>query len=70
MQQVITKEVETMSKALSFLTGAWCCYCFMIGSYGGAVALLLIYALIAFDPFEPHKNKKGTTAASSHTQTK
>lgn len=57
-----------MSKALSFLTGAWCCYCFMIHSYGGAVALLLIYALIAFDPFEPHKSKKDTTATNSRAQ--
>jgi hypothetical protein len=40
----------------------------MIGSYGGAIVLLLAYVLIAFDPFEPHKNKKGTTAANSRTQ--
>lgn len=59
-----------MSKAISFVIGAWTCYCAMIGSYGGAVALLLIYSLIAFDPFEPHKSKKGTTAANSRTQTK
>ena len=59
-----------MSKALSFLTGAWCCYCATIGSFGGAIVLLIAFVLIAFDPFEPHKNKKGTTAANSRTQTK
>ena len=62
--------MKNVSKAISFVVGAWTCYCAMIGSYDGAVALLLIYALIAFDPFEPHKSKKGTTAARSRTQTK
>lgn len=57
-----------MSKALSFLTGAWCCYCSMIGSYGGAIVLLLAFVLIGFDPLNP--NKKGTTAANSRTQNK
>lgn len=57
-----------MSKAISFVIGAWTCYCAMIGSYDGAVALLFIYVLIAFDPFEPHKSKKGTTAANSGAQ--
>lgn len=57
-----------MSKALSFLTGAWCCYCATIGSFGGAIVLLIAFVLIAFDPLNP--NKKGTTAANSRTQTK
>lgn len=57
-----------MSKALSFLTGVWCCYCVMIGSYGGAIVLLLAFVLIGFDPLNP--NKKGTTAANSRTQNK
>lgn len=55
-----------MSKALSFLTGAWCCYCATIGSFGGAIVLLIAFVLIAFDPLDP--NKKGTTAANSRTQ--
>ena len=55
-----------MSKAISFFVGAWTCYCAMIGSYGGAIALLFVYVLIAFDPFEPHK--KDTTAANSRVQ--
>lgn len=55
-----------MSKALSFLTGAWCCYCATIGSFGGAIVLLIAFVLIAFDPLNP--NKKGTTAAHSRTQ--
>lgn len=57
-----------MSKALSFLTGAWCCYCATIGSFGGAIVLLIAFVLIAFDPLNP--NKKGTTAANSRTQNK
>lgn len=57
-----------MSKIISLLMGSWITYCAMIGSYGGAIVLLLAYVLIAFDPFEPHKNKKGTTAANSRTQ--
>ena len=54
-----------MSKIISLLMGSWITYCAMIGSYGGAIVLLLAYVLIAFDPFEPHKNKKDTTAANS-----
>lgn len=57
-----------MSKALSFLTGAWCCYCSMIGSYDGAVAILALYILaVVLDPFEL-KHKKDTTAANSRVQ--
>ena len=57
-----------MSKIISLLMGSWITYCAMIGSYGGAIVLLLAYVLIAFDPLNP--NKKGTTAANSRTQTK
>ena len=52
-----------MSKATALIMGAWIMYCAMIGSYGGAIVLLLAYVLIAFDPLNP--NKKGTTAANS-----
>ena len=55
-----------MSKIISLLMGSWITYCAMIGSYGGAIVLLLVYVLIAFDPLNP--NKKGTTAANSRTQ--
>ena len=58
--------MKDVSKAISFVVGAWTCYCAMIGSYDGAVALLLIYALIAFDPFEPHKSKKKSASARQH----
>ena len=54
--------MKNVSKAISFVVGAWTCYCAMIGSYDGAVALLLIYALIAFDPFEPQSKKKSASA--------
>lgn len=57
-----------MSRAIALIMGAWIMYCAMIGSYGGAIVLLLAYVLIAFDPLNP--NKKGTTAANSRTQTK
>ena len=57
-----------MSKAIALIMGAWIMYCAMIGSYGGAIVLLLAYVLIAFDPLNP--NKKGTTAANSRTQNK
>lgn len=52
-----------MSKALSFLTGSWCCYCAMIGSYGGAIVLLIAFVLIAFDPLNP--NKKGASTGDA-----
>ncbi len=59
-----------MSKAIAFIMGSWCCYCSMIGSYDGAVAILALYILaVVLDPFEL-KHKKGTTAANSRTQTK
>ena len=55
-----------MSKIISLLMGSWITYCAMIGSYGGAIVLLIAFVLIAFDPLNP--NKKGTTAANSRTQ--
>jgi hypothetical protein len=55
-----------MSKIISLLMGSWMTYCAMIGSYGGAIVLLIAFVLIAFDPLNP--NKKGTTAANSRTQ--
>lgn len=57
-----------MSKTIAFLIGAWCCYCAMIGSYDGSIALLIGYVLtVVLDPFELHVHKKGTTAANSRT---
>lgn len=56
-----------MSKALSFLTGAWCCYCATIGSYGGAIVLLLAYVLIAFDPLNPGTKKDASTGDADAT---
>lgn len=54
-----------MSRAIAFIIGAWCCYCTMIGSYDGAITLLVGYVLtIALDPFYL-RHKKGTTAANS-----
>ena len=50
-----------MSKAISFFAGAWTCYCAMIGSYGGAIVLLLAYVLIAFDPLNPGTKKGAST---------
>ena len=54
-----------MSKALSFLTGVWCCYCVMIGSYGGAIVLLLAFVLIGFDPLNPNKKDASTGDADA-----
>lgn len=56
--------MKKVSKAISFVVGAWTCYCAMIGSYDGAVALFFIYALIAFDPFD--KSKKKSASARQH----
>lgn len=54
-----------MSKAIAFLIGVWCCYCTMIGSYDGAVAILALYILaVVLDPLEL-KHKKDTAAANS-----
>lgn len=59
-----------MSRVIALIIGAWVMYCSMIGSYGGAIALLLIYIVIAFDPLNPSEHKKGTTAANSRVQNK
>ena len=50
-----TKGERFMSKIISLLMGSWITYCAMIGSYGGAIVLLLAYVLIAFDPLNPNK---------------
>lgn len=55
-----------MSKVIALIVGAWAMYCSMIGSYDGAVAILVIYAVV-LDPFELQR-KKGTTAANSRVQ--
>lgn len=49
-----------MSKAIAFIAGSWCSYCAMVGDYDGAMAILVIYGILAI--------KKGTTAANSRTQ--
>ena len=54
-----------MSKALSFLTGVWCCYCATIGSFGGAIVLLIAFVLIAFDPLNPNKKYDSTGDADA-----
>ena len=46
-----------MSKAIALVMGGWIMYCAMIGSYGGAIVLLLAYVLIAFDPLDPGTKK-------------
>lgn len=65
-----------MSKAIAMIWGAWIMYCIMIGSYNGAIALLVIYI---FNPFRIDwhdlfaielENKKSTTAGDSHAQNK
>lgn len=57
-----------MSKAIALIMGGWIMYCAMIGSYGGAIALLLIYVLIAFDPLNP--NKKDASTGDADAQSK
>ena len=57
-----------MSKAISFFVGVWTCYCAMIGSYGGAIVLLLAFVLIAFDPLNP--NKKDASTGDADVQSK
>lgn len=65
-----------MSKAIAMIWGAWIAYCIMIHSYGGAIALLLIYI---FNPIKIDwhdlftieiENKKDTTAGDSRVQNK
>lgn len=50
-----------MSKAIALVMGGWIMYCAMIGSYGGAIVLLLAYVLIAFDPLNPGTKKDAST---------
>lgn len=50
-----------MSKAIALVMGGWIMYCAMIGSYGGAIVLLLAYVLIAFDPLNPSTKKDAST---------
>ena len=50
-----------MSKAIALVMGGWIMYCAMIGSYGGAIVLLLAYVLIAFDPLDPGTKKDAST---------
>lgn len=60
-----------MSKAIAMIWGAWIMYCTMIGSYNGAIALLIIYI---FNPIKIDwhdlftielEDKKDTTAGDS-----
>lgn len=53
-----------MSKIISLLMGSWITYCAMIGSYGGAIVLLLAFVLIGFDPLNPG-TKKATGAGNT-----
>ena len=57
-----------MSKAISFFVGAWTCYCAMIGSYGGAIVLLLAFVLIGFDPLNPNKKDVSTGDADANNK--
>ena len=54
-----------MSKAIALVMGGWIMYCAMIGSYGGAIVLLLAYVLIAFDPLNPNKKDASTGDADA-----
>ena len=65
-----------MSKTIAMIWGAWSMYCTMIGSYDGAIALLIIYI---FNPIKINwddlftiglENKKNTTAGDSRVQNK
>lgn len=60
-----------MSKTTAMIWGAWIMYCTMIGSYDGAIALLIIYI---FNPIKIDwddlftielEDKKDTTAGDS-----
>ncbi len=57
-----------MSKTIALIIGAWAMYCSMIGSYGGAIVLLLAYVLIGFDPLNP--NKKDASTGDADVQSK
>ena len=54
-----------MSRAIALIMGAWIMYCAMIGSYGGAIVLLLAYVMIAFDPLNPNKKDASTGDADA-----
>lgn len=57
-----------ISKAIAMIWGAWIMYCTMIGSYDGAIALLIIYI---FNPIKIELgDKKDTTAGDSRAQNK
>lgn len=65
-----------MSKTIAMIWGAWIMYCIMVGSYGGAIALLVMYV---FNPIKIDwhnlftielENKKDTTAGDSRAQNK
>ncbi len=55
-----------MSKAIALVMGGWIMYCTMIGSYGGAIVLLLAYVLIGFDPLSPNKKDASTGDADAN----
>ena len=57
-----------MSKAIALVMGGWIMYCAMIGSYGGAIVLLLAYVLIAFDPLNPNKKDASTGDADANNK--
>lgn len=60
-----------MSRAIALIMGGWIMYCIMIGSYGGAIALLAGYVLtVALDPFELHQHKKGASTGDADAQSK
>lgn len=54
-----------MSKVIALIMGAWIMYCSMIGSYGGAIVLLIAFVLIAFDPLNPNKKDASTGDADA-----
>ena len=54
-----------MSKAIALVMGGWIMYCAMIGSYGGAIVLLLAFVLIGFDPLNPNKKDASTGDADA-----
>ena len=54
-----------MSKIISLLMGSWITYCATIGSFGGAIVLLIAFVLIAFDPFNPNKKDASTGDADA-----
>lgn len=58
-----------MSRAIAMIVGAWIMYCIVIGSYDGAIVILIIYGLtVVLDPFYLRHNKKDTTAGNNRVQ--